>query len=114
VYSDEHGAYYTLGSEGFNHAFVTHAEYYVDGAVHTNGIENFWMLLKRMIKTTYVSVEPFHMFRYLDEEAFRFNEREGNDQDRFMLALSGVVGKQVTYKELTGKQEASTAGEEPI
>ena len=59
IYTDEHGAYYSLGSEGFKHAFVKHAEYYVDGAVHTNGIENFWSLLKRGIKGTYVSVSPF-------------------------------------------------------
>ena len=71
IYTDEHGAYHSLGSEGFQHAFVRHAEYYVDGAVHTNGIENFWSLLKRGIRGTYVSVEPFHMFRYLDEQAFR-------------------------------------------
>jgi transposase-like protein len=109
IYSDEHGAYHTLGSEGFQHAFVRHAETYVDGAVHTNGIENFWSLLKRMIKGTYVSVEPFHMFRYLDEEAFRFNERFGNDQGRFMLALSGIAGKRVTYKQLTGKEETPSA-----
>ena len=84
---------------------MKHAEYYVDGAVHTNGIENFWALLKRMIKGTYVSVEPFHMFRYLDEEAFRFNEREGDDADRFLTAMSEVSGKRVTYKKLTGKDE---------
>jgi transposase-like protein len=105
IYSDEHGAYYALGSEGFNHGFVKHAEYYVDGAIHTNGIENFWALLKRMIKGTYVSVEPFHMFRYLDEEAFRFNERFGDDADRFLTAMHEVSGKRVTYKKLTGKEE---------
>lgn len=105
LYTDEHGAYAGIGSEGFNHAFVKHAEYYVDGAVHTNGIENFWTLLKRGIKGTYVSVEPFHMFRYLDEQAFRFNERFGNDGDRFLSALTGIVGKRLTYKGLIGKQE---------
>ena len=105
IYSDEHGAYYHLGSEGFNHAFVRHAEYYVDGAIHTNGIENFWALLKRMIKGTYVSVEPFHMFRYLDEEAFRFNERFGDDADRFLNIMASVAGRRVTYKKLTGKED---------
>jgi len=105
IYSDEHGAYYHLGSEGFNHGFVRHAEEYVRGSVHTNGIENFWSLLKRMIRGTYVSVEPFHMFRYLDEEAFRFNERFGDDADRFLTVMSGIVGKRVTYKSLTGKAE---------
>jgi hypothetical protein len=105
IYSDEHGAYYHLGSEGFQHEFVRHAEEYVRGSVHTNGIENFWSLLKRMIRGTYVSVEPFHMFRYLDEEAFRFNERFGSDADRFMAVMSEVVGKRVTFKQLIGKPE---------
>jgi transposase-like protein len=105
IYTDEHGAYSGINKDGeFFHAFVKHAEYYVDGAVHANGIENFWSLLKRMIKGTYVSVEPFHMFRYLDEEAFRFNERFGSDQERFMAAMSGIVGRRVTYKQLTGKE----------
>jgi len=113
VYSDEHGAYFPLKAEGFIHDFVRHAEEYVRGSVHTNGIENFWALLKRCIKGTYVSVEPFHMFRYLDEESFRFNERFGTDQDRFMLALSGINGKRVTYAQLTGKQEASIAEDQP-
>jgi transposase-like protein len=103
VYSDEHGAYYYLGSRGFNHAFVRHAEKYVDGAVHTNGIENFWSLLKRGVKGTYVSVEPFHMFRYLDEQSFRFNERFGDDGMRFDLAVRGILDKRLTYKNLTGK-----------
>ena len=104
----EHGAYYHLGSEGFYHAFVRHAEQYVDGNVHTNGIENFWALLKRGIKGTYVSVEPFHMFRYLDEQCFRFNERFGNDGDRFETVMKQIVGKRLTYKDLTGKAEGST------
>jgi len=114
IYSDEHGAYRQLDSEGFQHGFVRHAEFYVDGLVHTNGIENFWTLLKRCIRGTHVSIEPFHTFRYLDEEAFRFNERFGNDQDRFMLALSGISGKRVTYKELTGKVEAPSVEDAPV
>ena len=109
VYTDEHGAYHALGSEGFNHAFVRHAEFYVDGAVHTNGIETFWSLLKRGIKGTYVSVEPFHMFRYLDEQCFRFNERFGNDGERFDSAVRGILDKRLTYKVLTGKQEGETS-----
>ena len=92
------------------HAFVKHAEYYVDGAVHTNGIENFWALLKRMIKGTYVSVEPFHMFRYLNEEAFRFNERFGNDGDRFETVVKQIINKRLTFDQLTGKQESPTCG----
>jgi len=102
IYSDEHGTYSILGSEGFKHAFIRHAETYVDGAVHTNGIENFWALLKRGIKGTYVSVEPFHMFRYLDEQAFRFNERFTDDASRFDTVVSQIVGKRIMYKELTG------------
>jgi transposase-like protein len=104
VYSDEFGGYKDLGKDGtFQHDFVAHAKAYVKGAVHTNGIENFWSLLKRTIRGTYVSVEPFHMFRYLDEQAFRFNEREGDDADRFLSAMSGIAGRRVTYKQLTGK-----------
>ncbi len=110
VYSDEHGTYHTLGDEGFNHAFVRHAETYVDGVVHTNGIENFWSLLKRGIKGTYVSVEPFHMFRYLDEQAFRFNERGTDDSSRFQMVVKQIVGKRIMYKELTGKTKEPQTG----
>ena len=88
------------------HKFVNHTETYVEGNVHTNSIENFWALLKRTIKGTYVSVEPFHLFRYLDEQAFRFNERTGTDQTRFVAALGSVTGKRLTYKQLIG--EAAT------
>lgn len=110
IFSDEHGAYYDLGSEGFQHEFVRHAEEYVRDNVHTNGIENFWSLLKRGIKGTYVSVEPFHMFRYLDEQCFRFNERFGTDADRFETAMRQIVGKRLTFKELTGhSQESQTS-----
>ena len=69
----------------------------MDGEVHTNGLENFWSLLKRAIRGTYVSVEPFHLFRYLDEQAFRFNNRKGTDAMRFALALKGIIGKRLTY-----------------
>jgi transposase-like protein len=99
------------GLDEFQHEVVDHAVEYVKGEVHTNGLENFWSLLKRSLKGTYVSVEPFHLFRYLDEQAFRYNNRrEMNDWDRFDLAVSGIVGKRVTYKELTGK--ISSGGEE--
>ena len=67
------------------HQVIDHAETYVNGNVHTNGIENFWSLLKRGLKGTYVSVEPFHLFRYLDEQAFRFNDRKTDDGGRFAL-----------------------------
>ena len=78
------------------------------GKVHTNGLENFWSLLKRAIKGTYVSVEPFHLFRYLDEQAFRFNKRSGTDRTRFVEALRSILGKRLTYKGLTGDALATT------
>jgi transposase-like protein len=94
------------GLDEFQHEVIDHAVAYVNGEVHTNGLENFWSLLKRSLKGTYVSVEPFHLFRYLDEQMFRYNNRrEMNDWDRFDLAVSGIVDKRVTYKELTGKTE---------
>jgi transposase-like protein len=94
--------------EDYAHKVIDHAVAYVDGAVHTNGMENYWSLLKRGIKGTYVSVEPFHLFRYLDEQAFRFNNR-GNkenpicDGERFDSVLSHVLGKRLTYADVTGK-----------
>jgi hypothetical protein len=91
------------------HQVIDHAETYVKGNVHTNGIENFWSLLKRGLKGTYISVEPFHLFRYLDEQAFRFNNRKGNDEDRFVEAMQGITGKRVTYEKLTGKTEEAVA-----
>jgi hypothetical protein len=81
---------------------IDHAESYARGNVHTNGLENFWSLLKRAIKGTYVSVEPFHLFRYLDEQAFRFNERGDNDGGRFVRVIRTIVDRRLTYKELIG------------
>lgn len=79
-----------LGLDGdYAHNVIDHAECYVNGNVHTNGCENFWSLLKRAIKGTYVCIEPFHLFRYLDEQSFRFNERSGDDASRFVLGLKG-------------------------
>ena len=101
VMTDAHRSYMGLDAE-YIHQFVDHAEEYVRGNVHTNGIENFWSLLKRSIKGTYVSVEPFHLFRYLDEQSFRFNTRKGKDADRFIQAVKQVAGKRLTYEELTG------------
>lgn len=101
VFTDALASYQGLAPE-YVHEFIDHAETYVNGAVHTNSIENFWSLLKRSIKGTYVSVEPFHLFRYLDEQSFRFNERKGNDFERFCLALKAIVGKRLTYTQLTG------------
>ena len=102
VHTDALRSYRGLDSE-YIHNVVDHAEKYVDGHVHTNGLENFWSLLKRGIKGTYVSVEPYHLFRYLDEQAFRFNERGGKDPDRFSKTLGSVAGRRLTYEELTGK-----------
>jgi transposase-like protein len=86
------------------HQVIDHAEKYVDGQIHTNGIENFWSLLKRGLKGTYVSVEPFHLFRYLDEQAFRFNTRKGKDADRFVETVKSISGKRLTYERLTGER----------
>ncbi len=102
IFTDASYSYRTL-SDAYLHEVVDHAEEYVRGRVHTNGLENFWSLLKRSIKGTYVSVEPFHLFRYLDEQAFRYNERKTNDGARFMRVLAAIVGKRITYTELTGK-----------
>ena len=105
VHTDGHGGYAGLGRD-YIHGVINHAEEYVRGNVHTNGIENFWSLLKRTIRGTYVSVEPFHLFRYLDEQSFRFNNRKGNDSDRFIKAAQNITGKRLTLKQLTGKEPA--------
>ena len=102
LFTDEANAYKAVGRE-YAHKVINHAETYVRGNVHTNTIENYWSLLKRGIKGTYVSVEPFHLFRYLDEQSFRFNKRKDNDQGRFLAALSMVQGKRVQYRDLIGQ-----------
>lgn len=102
LFTDAWFAYRGLDAE-YIHQVINHAEEYVRGNVHTNGIENFWSLLKRSIKGTYVSVEPFHLFRYLDEQSFRFNTRKGKDADRFLRAVGSIAGRRLTYEELTGK-----------
>jgi len=102
LFTDELHGYKHLASD-YAHNVINHSEAYVRGNVHINGIENFWSLLKRGLKGTYVSVEPFHLFRYLDEQSFRFNTRKDNDQGRFMSALSAIHGKRVEYKELIGQ-----------
>jgi len=114
IYSDNFASYDRLNSLGFRHAVVDHAEKYVDGQVHTNGLENFWSLVKRGLKGTYISAEPFHLFRYLDEQVFRYNNRGSkenpvNDGDRFQLALSQIAGKRLTFAEVTGKVQETTA-----
>jgi transposase-like protein len=103
LYTDALASYSGLEEE-YIHNVIDHAECYAKGHVHTNGLENFWSLLKRGIKGTYVSVEPFHLFRYLDEQAFRFNERKGSDAQRFVRAIRGIIGKGLRYAKLTGKQ----------
>jgi transposase-like protein len=106
LYSDALLSYNGLASE-YAHKVVDHAVRYVDGRVHTNGLENFWSLLKRGIAGTYVSVEPFHLHRYLDEQTFRYNNRKDmNDGQRFELAMSQVFGKRLTYSQLTGKTDS--------
>jgi transposase-like protein len=104
VYTDGWHGYDGLKAEGFVHETVNHVEEYVRGHVHTQAIENFWSLLKRGLKGTYVAVEPFHLDRYLDEAMFRFNHRINHtDSTRFVQALSQVVNRRLTYAELTGK-----------
>lgn len=98
LYTDKLRAYRYL--DGYAHAVIDHAVEYVNGRIHTNGIENFWSLLKRSIKGTYISVEPFHLGRYVVEQTFRFNERTDSDGGRFATALRGVIGRKLTYKEL--------------
>lgn len=102
LYTDALKSYDGLAQE-YAHGVIDHAEKYVDGKIHTNGLENFWSLLKRSINGTYISVEPFHLFRYLDEQAYRFNNRKLTDGERFSIAVSNIVGHRITYEELTGK-----------
>jgi transposase-like protein len=108
LYSDALKSY--EGLDEFTHQVIDHAVAYVDGQIHTNSMENFWSLLKRGLKGTYVSVEPFHLFRYVDEQAFRYNNRQDEagedigDFARFKTVLSQIVGKRLTYKALIGKE----------
>jgi transposase-like protein len=122
IYTDALLSYQGLNNQDFAHQTIDHAERYVDGQVHTNGLENFWSLLKRGLKGTYVNVEPFHLFRYLDEQVFRYNNRAKKehfigDGDRFQMAMRHIAGRRVTYQELTGKGTDSihheTAGPRP-
>jgi len=113
IMTDEFVNYSGLSSD-YEHKVVNHLDKYVEGNVHTQGIENFWSLLKRGLGGTYVAVEPFHLFRYVDEQAFRFNnrgtrEQKITDRDRFELALSQIAGKRLTFAEVTGKEGESAA-----
>jgi transposase-like protein len=127
LYTDEAATYrWAAGESEFIHEMVNHAREYVRGQVHTQGIDNFWSLLKRTLRGTYVAVEPFHLDRYLDEQVFRFNNRATkdnpiNDSDRFAFLMSQVAGKRLTYAQLTGKgvdalhhATAGTGPEEPF
>lgn len=106
VYSDEFGSQWQM-DDRFEHEMVDHLSTYVNGQVHTNGMENFWSLLKRGLHGTYVAVEPFHLFRYVDEQAFRFNNRHVDDIHRFVIGMRQVVGRRLTYAELTGKVQVA-------
>ena len=108
IFTDEFHSYDGLDDD-YKHAVVNHAVEYVDGNTHTNTIENFWSLLKRGLHGTYVSVEPFHLFRYIDEQAFRYNNRNDmNDGDRFSAVVTQIAGKRLTDAELTGKVGETT------
>jgi len=110
VYTDDAVAYEQGLQWRYVHEFVNKTQSYVRGRVHVNGMENFWSLLKRGLKGTYVAVEPFHLERYVDEQVFRYNNRATknnplNDADRFSLLCSQIVGKRLTYAELTAKED---------
>lgn len=99
LFTDAALSYEALGAH-YVHEAINHAEMYVRGIVHTNGMENFWNLFKRMIRGTYVHIAPFHLQRYADEEAFRFNNRKTDDAARFGAVMSTVTGKRLTYRQL--------------
>jgi len=109
IYSDSLRSYRNLPVDGYVHQFIDHTEKYVEGQIHTNGLENFWSLLKRALKGTYVSVEPFHLQAYCDEQAFRYNNRKMTDAERFCIVMLQAVGKRLTFDELTGKVESSSS-----
>lgn len=119
IHSDEHGHAWRM-DDRYTHNIVSHLETYVRGNVHTNTLENFWSLLKRGINGTYVAVEPFHLFRYVDEQAFRYNNRKDGmggvltDAERFSTAVSQIVGRRLTYAELTGKVGEKREGTETV
>lgn len=109
LFTDAHPSYVGLHAD-YIHKVIDHAECYAKGKIHTNGLENFWSLLKRGLKGTYVSVEPFHLFRYLDEQVFRYNYRKDvddkplKDGDRFHHVVGRILGKRLTYQQVTGKE----------
>jgi transposase-like protein len=112
IYSDQHKGYTGLEAD-YSHKVVDHAVEYVSGRVYTNGIENFWALLKRGLKGTYVCAQPYHLHRYIDERVFTFNERDKTDLGRMQATVSQVAGRRVTWKQLTGKEVVTHDGELP-
>jgi transposase-like protein len=114
--TDDCHSYWGLDKE-YAHGIVDHAKEYVNGQVHTNGLENFWSLVKRGLKGTYISVEPFHLFRYLDEQVFRYNNRATkkkfiSDFDRFAMVTDCILGKRITYEQLIGRATQPQFGAE--
>jgi transposase-like protein len=105
LFTDEYDGYHAL-PEQFTHEVINKLEGYVNGHIHVNGMENFWSLLKRTLKGTYISVDPVHLQAYVDEQAFRFNHRDLTDAERFALVMRNIVGRRLTYNELTGKTES--------
>jgi transposase-like protein len=105
LFTDELASYDAVAAK-YAHEVIDHTEAYVRGNVHTNGLENFWSLFKRALKGTYVSVEPFHLQAYADEQCFRFNNRKLTDAERFAIVMAQIVGRRLTYDELTGKVES--------
>ena len=108
LFTDELLSYDGLDSE-YVHEVINHAEEYVRGNVHTNGMENFWSLLKRGLGGTYISVEPFHLFRYVDEQVFRYNRRKLTDGERLDMVCKQAMGRRLTWDELTGKDAEPVA-----
>ncbi len=109
VYTDAAPSYASLAIR-YVHGYIDHATRYVKDRIHVNGLENFWSLLKRMLKGTYVAVASFHLERYVDEQAFRYNARDTNDAGRFAELLLRVVGKRLTYRRLTSQGDAGFMG----
>src|SRR6266576_2141359 len=107
IITDKFSSYYRLPDE-YIHQVIDHAVSYAEGHVHVNCLENFWSLLKRALKGTYVNVQPFHLFRYLDEQAFRFNERKDNDKGRFLKAIASFAGKRLMYSNLIGQEDGDS------
>ena len=104
--TDGHRGYSGLDAD-YVHQVIDHLEKYVEGHVYTNGIENFWSLLKRCVHGTWVAIDDAHLPRYLDEQVVRFNNRKLKDAGRFQAAMPGVVGKRLTYGELTARPEGT-------